>query len=221
MYNFGFGSTGGLNPQFGSIADRLNNQYQYNMNNDYSQIGTTASSFYPNDMGSAFQNKGGLGAKVGGLLGKYAGPIGMGLGGIAGAFNAYHQAREERNAIKSQNKQIGKAITGLESSKANLINRTTGATNTLMNQYAMSNDPNKAQGYMGMYGSQLGGMHQGVDSADKSIAGLRTQIQSVPTKDSMWSSAFTGALGGIFGVGNMFAQNDQRKYYQDQYNKLR
>lgn len=220
MYDFRFGSTGGLNPQFGSIADRLNNQYQYNMNNDYSPIGTTASSFYPDDQGSAFRNTGGLGTKVGGLLGKYAGPIGMGLGGIAGGFNAYHQAREERNAIKTQNKQLRSAITGLENSKSNLINRTTGATGTLLNQYAMSNDPNKAQGYAGMYGGQLSGMHQGVDTADRTIAGLRTQIQSLPTKDSMWSSALTGALGGIFGVGNMFAQNAQRKYYQNEYNNL-
>ena len=63
-------------------------------------------------------------------------------------------------------------------------------------------------------------MHGGLDSADKSIAALRTQIQSVPTKDSLWSSAFTGALGGVFGVGNMLAQNSQRKYFENEYNKL-
>ena len=143
----------------------------------------------------------------------------MGLGGLAGAYTAFHQAKQERDAIKQSNENIRKAITGLENEKTGVINRGTGAGTSLLNQYAISNDPRMQAGYSGMYSSNVGQTGQDVQRLGTDISKMRTMIQDVPTKDSLWANAFTGALGGIFGVGNLRNQYDQSKYYQNQYNQ--
>lgn len=143
----------------------------------------------------------------------------MGLGGLAGSYTAFHQAKQERDAIKTQNEQVRKAISGLENQRTGVINRGTSAGTTLLNQYAISNDPRMQAGYSGMYSSNVGQVGQDVSRLGSDISKLQTMIQDVPTKDNLWANAFTGALGGVYGVGNIRNQYDQSKYYQNQYNK--
>lgn len=137
----------------------------------------------------------------------------IGFGGLVGGYNAYKQAEQERKSVLKSNQQIGKAITGLGTSRTGIINRTTADTGSLMNMYAMNADKNKDQGYLGMYGTQVGGMRQSVDRIDSDVAKLKTAIQRVPSKSNLWTSAFTGALGGMFGVGGLLDSWKNKKYY--------
>ena len=84
----------------------------------------------------------------------------------------------------------------------------------------MSKDPGKSAGYGSMYGQQVSGVNQGVDRIDSNISQLEAQIQRVPNKNLQWSSAFTGALGGMFGVGDMLRSNKQTDYYDQKFQQL-
>lgn len=144
----------------------------------------------------------------------------MGLGGLIGGYTAFTEARDERNKIKRMNTQLNKSIGMTRNSQTGIINRGAGNAGTLMNSYALSSDPTKSAGYMGMYNTNIQGTQAGVDKTNDDIARLTAMIQRVPSKDSMWTSAFTGALGGVFGVGRMQAANSQRNYYDQKYNEL-
>lgn len=147
-----------------------------------------------------------LGSPTGAMLG----------GGLIGGISAYNQAQEERKSIKQQNKQIAKSISEIQNSKTNIINRGTGSANSLLNNYALTTNPNKEAGYSSMYSGNVASTNQSVDRADSDIAKLRTMIQRVPNKDNAWIAALSGAFGGGMGtygmLNNMSAAKQTDKY---------
>lgn len=155
---------------------------------------------------------------IGSLASKYAGPLAIAGGGIIGGIAAWNQADEERKAIKKRNENINKNIAGLKNDRTGIVNRGTGVSVNLMNNYAMNNNPNKDQGYMGMYASNVESTNRASDNIGNQITNLQSQIMRVPNKDNRWTAALSGAFGGGMGTYGML-NNVKAKNQADQYSQ--
>ena len=150
-------------------------------------------------------------------LGFLTSPTGAMLGGgLISGIASYNQAQEERKAIQQQNKQLAKSITEIQNSKSDFTNRLSGQSNTLMNQYAMNNNPNKDQFYATGYLNNTNTLNTGIQSMDNDITKMRSMMQRVPAKNNAWIAALSGAFGGGMGVkamqNNINTANTSRQY---------